>query len=168
MRPSKDTPWLLVGGDLRRDAPYFVSLGLVFSITQFAGYDYFGGANLGGDLLQEHLALRSVAISIMFLWAARAVLEWQRGKRKLRYLEAMVANVANRTVGFASVGASIVFGFAIMPAILGAYWHAGMFLLCSFYIACLAEVAANPLLGKGGSRAHDPAFAVLVVIPFAL
>ncbi len=168
MNTSNPTPWLLVGEDLRRDAPYFVPMGFLFAVAQVAGYDYFGKANWGGDLLLEHLALRSVAVSILFLWAARAVLEWQRGKREMRYLQDMVTNVANRTVGFASVGASIVFGFAILPAIMGAYWHAGMFLLCSFYIVCLAEVAANPLLGKGGSRAHDPAFAVLVVIPFAL
>lgn len=163
-----NAPWMLVSGDLRKDAPYFVTLGFLCGIVQMVSYNYFDKANWGGDLLLEHIAFRSVAFSILFLWTARAVLLWQGDKREMRHLRRLIDHVSDRTVVFASVGASVVFGFAMVPAIWGAYWYAGMFVLCSFYLVCLAEVAANPLLGKGGSRTHAIAMGVVIGTPFAL
>jgi len=78
----------------------------------------------------------------------------------------LVAHVISRTVGFASVGASIVFGFAISAAIAGAYLHAGMFLLFCIYLVSLAEVAANPLIGNGCSKTYRVAWAVIIALPF--
>ncbi|MFC6444528.1 hypothetical protein [Shinella zoogloeoides] len=168
MKLSENTPWLLVGGDLRKDAPYFVPLGFLVAVLQVVGYGYFNKANWGETLLLEHLAFHSTAFSILFLWGGRLLLIWQGKRRGMAYLDAMITNVANRAVGFASVAACVIFGFAIVPGISGAFWHAGMFMLCSFYFVCLAEVAANPLLGKGDSKAHPIALGVIIGMPFAL
>ena len=168
MKPSENTPWLLVSGDLRKDVPYFSSLGFLAAVLQFVSYDYFNKADWGGILLLEHVAFHSIAFSILFLWTGRLILEWQGNRRAMAYLRDMVHNVATRAVGFASVAAAVLFGFAIMPAITGAFWHAGMFMLCGLYFVCLAEVAANPLPGKGDSRSHPFAIGVVIGMPFAL
>ena len=168
MKLSENTPWLLVGGDLRKDAPYFASMGFLWGILQYVGYDYFNKANWGEILLLEHVAFHSTAFSILFRWAGRLILEWRGDGFAMAYLRDMVTNVANRAVGFASVAASVLFGFGLVPAITGAFWHAGMFMLCSLYFACLAEVAANPLPGKGDSKIHPVAMGVLIGMPFAL
>ena len=45
MKPSENTPWLLVSGDLRKDVPYFSSLGFLAAVLQFVSYDYFNKAD---------------------------------------------------------------------------------------------------------------------------
>ena len=167
MRLSENNPWILVSGDFRRNAPFFVPFGVLASILQIVAY-HFNRANWGEILLLEHVAFHSTVVSILFLWTARLILAWRGNGRGMAWLRDSVTDVANRAVGFASVAASALFGFALVPAITGAFWHAGMFMLCSLYFARLAEVAANPLPGKGESKIHPIAMGVIIGMPFAL
>lgn len=166
MRESNHGPWMHAGGDLRKDAPFFASVGLSFGLLQYVGYNYFDKANWGGDLLFEHIPFYSLFLATMFLWFAKGLWEWQRGKREMKRMEALIAHVAARTVGFASASASVVFGFAMALMLWGAYWHACMFLFCAIYLMSIAEIAANPLFGKGCSRTYFAAMAVIITIPF--
>jgi len=166
----RDRPgaWMLAGDDLRKDMPFFATLGLLFGMTQFVGYTYFGKANWGGDLLLEHIPFQSLFLATLFLGAAKGLWQWQGEKRGMRRLEDLIRHVSERTVDFASPSASIVFGFAMAPALWGAYWHACIFLWCALYLLALAEIAANPLFGKGCSRGYGFAVAVIIATPFAL
>ncbi|WP_439628265.1 hypothetical protein [Shinella sp.] len=168
MKEKESRPWMLAGGELRKDAPFFAAVGLLFGVLQYVGYIYFDKANWGGNLLLEHIPFYSLFIANLFLWLTKGIWEWQRTKREMRRMEALIAHVSFRAVSFASVSASVVFGFAMAPALWGAYWHACMFLFCGIYLLSLAEIAANPLLGKGRSRTCLPAMLVIITIPFTL
>ena len=167
MKESRTTPWMRVSGELRKDAPFFMTVGLLCGIVQDVGYRYFDKANWGSDLLQEHIAFNSMLLAVMFLWTAKGLLEWQSGKREMKGVQKLVDHVMARTVGFASVGASVVFGFGIAVTISGAYMHASISLLFCIYLVSVAEVAANPLLGKGHSKTYLGAMAVIVALPIA-
>ena len=168
MKELKRAPWMIVAGALRKDAPFFGGVGLFCGILQFVGYRYFDKANWGAELLLEHIPFKSILFSVVFLGVAKGFLEWQRAKREMMGLEGLITHVAKRTIGFASPAASIVFGFAMASALWGAYWHAGMFLFCCIYLVALAEIAANPLFGKGCSKAYSVAVGVIIAMPIAL
>lgn len=145
LKESRTAPWMLVSCELRKDAPFFVVVGLLCGIVQDVSYRYFDKANWGSDLLQEHIAFNSMLLAVIFLWALKGLLEWQRAKREMKGMQKLVEHVEARTVGFASVGTSVVFGFGIVVAYSGAYMYASISLLFCLYLMSVAEVAANPL-----------------------
>lgn len=165
MKENKPRPWMLVGTDLRKDAPFFIPMGLLFGIVQFVGYNYFDNANWGGDLLIEQIPIYFLFFANIFLWSAKGIVVWQHDKRELRGLHALIGHVRSRTVGFASASASTMAGFSIAPALWGAYWHGVMFLIFSAYLLALGEVAANPFSGESRSRTHLVALFALFIVP---
>ena len=156
---------MLTSGELRKDAPFFVILGLLCGMVQVIGYRYFDKANWGSELLKEHIAFNSLLLIVIFLYVPKVLAEWLGAKREMPYTKALITHLSARAVAFASVAASIVAGFCISAVISGAYFYAAMFLLCCVYFVSLAEMAANPLFGQ--SRTYPFAVAVVIGLPFA-
>src|SRR5690554_4310315 len=103
-----NTPWLLVSGELRKDAPFFVILGLLCGMVQVVGYRYFDKANWGSELLKEHIAFNSLLLIVIFLWLTKALAEWLYAKREMPRTKALITHISARAVAFASVAASVV------------------------------------------------------------
>lgn len=165
LKELRTTPWMLVSGELRKDAPFFVTVGMLCGMVQVVGYRYFDKANWGSKLLEEHIAFNSLLLTVMFLWFAKGLAEWLCAKREMPRTKGLIAHISSRAVAFASVAASVVAGFAITAAISSAYFHASMFLLFCAYLVSLAEIAANPLFGVGQSKAYALAMGVVIGLP---
>lgn len=157
--------WIQISSDLEKDGWFFGAIGAICATIQYIGYRYFDGANVGAELLQEHIAFNTLALLAIFLLVVRSVLLWKPWMASDRLL-AFVRHVAQRTVAFGSVAASVTIGFAFVVALCGSYWHAWKFVQAALYFASLAEVAANPLVEAEMSRAFVPAWAFLIITPF--
>lgn len=155
----RTTPWLITGGELRNDAPFFIPLGLIFGITQFIGYRHFNKASWGNDLVLEHIPFNTLLLLVIALWIAK----WLTARFDIQWARRMIHHVSSRAVSFASVSATTMFGFTIVTALSGAYVHALVFLVFCMYLASLSEIAANPLWGH--SKAYGAALAVVIMLP---
>lgn len=157
--------WLRVSSDLKKDGWFFGAIGAICAAIQYISYRYFDRANVGAELLQEHIAFNTLALLAIFLLVVRSVLlrkPWMASNRLL----AFIGHVAQRTVAFGSVAASVTVGFAFVVALCGSHWHAWKFVQAALYFASIAEVAANPLVESEMSLAFVPAWAFVIITPF--
>lgn len=159
-------PWFRITKDLAKDVPFFGSLGLIFGFIQFMGHRYFDNANLGSELLQEHLAFNSLLLLTMFVWAIKAAVARSPKLSERQTLTALIAHLVTRITAFGSVATSIILGFAASAAIFGAYFHAFKFAQASLYFASVAEIAANPVRLSEVSRGYILALAMVIATPF--
>jgi hypothetical protein len=159
-------PWLRIASDLKKDAPFFGTIGLVCGFVQVVGYRHFDKAEWGSELLQEHIAVNSLLLLVMCLLLARGLTEWHSKRWTPQCIKNLIEHVANRTVTFGSVAASTIMGFAISAAIFGAYIHASKFALAALFFAAIAEVSANPLRSAELSKGYRPALYIIIATPF--
>ncbi|MBN3791529.1 hypothetical protein [Burkholderia sp. Ac-20353] len=160
---KRTMPWTLAAKDLWKDLPFFGGVGFVCALIQWVGYRHFDKANVGSELLQEHIAYYSLGLLIILLWPLKAIVWWFGTKRECPGAEQFVAHLAARAVAFASVATAVLVGFAGGAAAVGKWGSASQFLYISLYFAALAEIAANRSV-LGDSRMYLPAIGVVVGI----
>src|SRR5690606_11591477 len=160
--PQCKAPWMLAAKELRSDLPFFGSFGLIAGLVQWVAYHYFDKSNVGAKLLQEHIAFRSLVLTVIFLWGAKGLLARLSVTEERPRLSAFVEHVAGRAVAFASVAAAVIAGCAFAALLLGAFGVAIRVLFFAIYFVALAEIAANPFLRSGQSRTVWLAMGVVV------
>lgn len=158
-------PWLRIAEDLKQDAPFFCTIGLIFGFMQFWGYTYFHGAEWGSDLLMEHIPFQSLPLMAITVWVTKSVTTWLLSRWRFRHLQRVIDHLIKRTIAFGSVPACVIIGFAVCTAIYGAYFYAAYFVLAGLYFAALAEVSANPLHRAEWSEANGLAVILITVTP---
>lgn len=166
--PQCKAPWMLAAKELRSDLPFFGSFGLIAGLVQWVAYHYFDKSNVGAELLQEHIAFRSLVLTVIFLWGAKGLLARLSVTEERPRLSALVEHVAGRAVAFASVAAAVIAGCAFAALLLGAFGVAIRVLFFAIYFVALAEIAANPFLRSGQSRTVWLAMGVVVSMPLSV
>lgn len=106
--PQCKAPWMLAAKELRSDLPFFGSFGLIAGLVQWVAYHYFDKSNVGTELLQEHIAFRSLVLTVILLWGAKGLLARLSVTEERPRLSAFVEHVAGRAVAFASVAAAVI------------------------------------------------------------
>lgn len=144
---STETPtqglWFRAAKEMRKDLWFFGGLGLALGIIQKVGYDHLDGANVGSDLLQEHIPFNTLLSLTMLIWALKGLCLLPRA-RTIRWVEAMIAQVETRVLAFGSVATLTTFGFALSAFIFGGYPHAVIFLVVGAFFGAVTEVAISP------------------------
>ncbi len=158
-------PWLRIAKDLKQDAPFFCTIGLIFGFVQFWGYTYFHGAEWGSDLLMEHIPFQSLLLMAITVGAAKSVTAWLSSHWRFQHLQRPIAHLTKRTIAFGSAAACVMIGFAVCTAIYGAFFYAAYFVLAGLYFAALAEVSANPFHCAEWSKANRLAVSLNIVTP---
>jgi len=161
-------PWLLITSDLKKDGLSFGFAGLIFGIIQFFGYRYFDKAELGSELLQEHIAINSLFLMVLLVTFCKILSLWLGDclANKRKYLDLFIEHIVERSITFGSVAASVICGFAISVAIFGAYAHAAKFFQAAIYFASVSEFAASPLQRNKWSKGYYIAVAMVFITPF--
>lgn len=136
-------PWSRVAAELRKDALFFGLLGLVLGLVQKFGYDNLEGANVGSELLEEHIAFKSLVTLSVLVWAIK-LLHLLPIARSMRWVAAMVAHVESRIMALGSASTLAIVGFALSALIFGAISHALIFLAGAAYFAGITALAVTP------------------------
>ena len=160
--------WMLVSDVIRKDAPYFGAIGIVFAIVQLVGFR-LGMHDLGTDLMMEQIVFKGVLLGLMFIWLLRFPVELMKLKRNRSFpwLERLIDRAAQRTVSAAVAAAMVIGGTAIVAAFDRDYRAASLFVYAFVYFIAIAEAAANPLLETSRqSRMQSAAMGVLIGLPF--
>jgi hypothetical protein len=162
---SKPTnSWFLAGKSLREDFPFFCGFGLLCGIVQWISYHFFSDADFGTNLLQEHIAFYTIAVSILFLLVAKFFSERSHIERPK--LKKLIAHVSGRTEAFASVAFAVICGFAFSALLFLEWIYTLKFLWFSIYFLAFAEIAANPVR-MGRSKMFFPALGIIIGLPIA-
>lgn len=159
-------PWLYLWSDLRRDATFFVPLGIVSGLLQLIGYRYFHHADWGTQLLFEHVSLvtlSALGVGLLFLWTLYRR-RWPE-PQPLTWLMAAMRHGSERAQGLASVGACVCVGFTLVAALSGAGYRLVMFVYFIFYLAGFGEMAANSWRYRPTSRGLVWLIAITIVAP---
>lgn len=159
--------WCRILPELRKDWPFFGCLGFVLGIIQKFAYDYLDGANVGSDLLQEHIAFNSLLVLTMLVWTIKGIgiLPFER---PAPWVLKMVTHVETRVLAFGSVAALVTFGFALSALMFGAVRHGAVFLIGAAYFAAVTEAAITP--GRKSEmvrRGFIVATTLIWAVPFA-
>ncbi|MFJ3465527.1 hypothetical protein [Achromobacter spanius] len=153
--------------ELRKDWPFFGILGFALGIIQKVAYDLLDGANVGSDLLQEHIAFNSLLVLTMLIWAIKGICILPFG-RPAPWIQKIVDHVEARVLAFGSVAALVTFGFALSALMFGAVHHGAVFLIGAAYFAAVTEAAITP--GRKSEmfrRGFIVATTLIWAIPFA-
>lgn len=159
--------WVLTEADLRKEAPYYVTVGILVGFVRWISYRLLQGRNWGSDLLQEHIVFNGLAAAIFVLAAIRAATHLRSIPRgnALQLSRTFSLSVSARASTFASVGAAAIFGFAWSAVLCGSFWYAFKFAEASIYFASLGEVAANLAIGRPHSKSFECALLIVISMP---
>lgn len=167
MQRDRHTRWLLTSGDIRKDAPFFGTLGVLIGVAQLVGFRCFHTADWGTKLLFEHIVFDTLVVALIVVWLARIPTEWLRIERKREFpmLDKLIAHVARRAASFAVTAASVVAGVAAVAVLSGSPVHAVKFAFFCAYLLSIGEAVLNPLIAPGQSRLNGVAKALLIGMP---
>ncbi|BEH19468.1 hypothetical protein GTC3P0254_00810 [Burkholderia pseudomallei] len=167
MQRDRHTRWLLTSDDIRKDAPFFGTLGVLIGVAQLVGFRCFHKADWGTKLLFEHIVFDTLIVALIVVWLARIPTEWLRIERKREFpmLDKLIAHVARRAASFAVTAASVVAGVAAVAALSGSPVHAVKFAFFCAYLLSIGEAVLNPLIAPGQSRLNGVAKALLIGMP---
>lgn len=159
--------WMLSATDLRKDAIFFIPLGIFFGFAQLLGYRYINQSNFGTELFQEHVAFNSMVVITILLWLMKGIAEWWAYKYKKEILQAQITHITKRLIALASPAASVTAGFSLAIIVSGDYYAAFWSSLFALYCTSIAEIAANPLNPKkGGSKVYPFGIWFVSALPF--
>lgn len=160
------TVWTMAWPDIRRDAPFFLSVGFICGVTQYLGYKFFGKLDLGSKILEEHIAFTSMILLTIAVIFGRAAIECKpKIFCKLKFPD-FVNHLSDRAIAFSSVSAVAVFGFALSAAVFGSWGYALKFLQASLYFSSLAEISKNPVTKGNWSKIYPISWGIVVTTPF--
>lgn len=158
-------PWFYSALDLRRDALFFVPVGMICAVIQFIGYDYFNKADWGTQLLEEHIPFNSLGLMVILLALPWIASKARPSRSPHPRLTAIMKHIAGRAVAFASVSASVTLGFAAIAIFAGAARHTTTFLLFIAYLVALAEITANLWQEHGPSKSFSYFVGIIIATP---
>lgn len=158
--------WLFIASSVNKCIKSFGLFGLVVGVIHVLGYKFFGQANIGTELLQEHIAFCSLASICAFLLVSKLVImEFPvLGKKSLVLI--VMNYFAATAVGIGSSKACVIFGVAASAVLFGEYSHAAKFVHVGVYFASFAEAAANLARPSGVSICCAYAVAMIIATPF--
>ncbi len=160
--------FLQVLSEAKKDGPFFTMVGFASGVIQYLGYNYFDKTQLGNELVQEHIAFKSLVIMIVFLWFCSGLLHWKATFPGRGYLDQLVNHISGRAVAFALVAAFVTLGVGFSALLFKSYGHAVFFSFASLYFGSLAELASSPSFQVEKSTCYWPALGIVIATPFSL
>ena len=135
------------------------------AVIQLIGYDYFNKADWGTQLLEEHIAFNSLGLMVILLALPWIVLKTKPSRSLYPRLTAIMRHIASRAVAFASEGASVTLGFAVVAIFGGAASHTVTLLLFITFLVALAEFASNLWQEHGPSKSFFYFLGIIIATP---
>ncbi|QBP77637.1 hypothetical protein E2K99_22765 [Herbaspirillum huttiense] len=158
---------LLIKSELLKDFPFFGTLGFIFGIVQLVGNSYSSKFDGGTELLLEHIAFKTLVLTVGIVVIMRMIEEVLARKRHRPRLSRLVTHIAGRAVAIANVSATVLLGFATAALVTGYIRPATIFAIAALFFAAISEFAANPILRDGQSQLYFAAITTMVVVPIS-
>jgi len=157
---------LLLCCELKKDFPFFSLLGLISGSMHWIYSHNLSETSFWKQILQENLAGRSILFIAILLLLTRG-LEYLSARLKMKTIESFigrsVTHITRRIKVFASVGACILFGFAIASIGHLKWYDMLMFFILVFYFAITVDIANFYLRNK--SITNFLLFMGIIVLP---
>jgi hypothetical protein len=158
--------WMKVWPDMKKDIPFFLSIGFACGMTQYLGYNFFDKSNFGTKILEEHIPFTSLMLLTIVVFFGKAAIAYRpKIFGNFNFLH-FINHLSERAVAFSSVSAVVIFGFALAVAMFGSLGYSLKFMQASLYFCSLAEVAKNPIAKGGCSKIYPFSWGMVVTTPF--